>query len=396
MVENIRQIDITELRKRVPMNELRRQREKFQSLPLVPMLLDAIPTYVSVLNQHRQIIFANKILRTNLGLGETPEALGGVRTGEVFGCVNAMEAEGGCGCHERCRSCGAFQAIVKAQLEGIQGVAECNIAIHHRGRDLQLLVWATPFEVEGERFILFAADDIGDRMRRRALERIFLHDILNSLGGLHGFSQLLKEKCATTQEAGDIIETICQVSENLIHEIENHKQLLAAENNELTVQVCGLSSLGFMKEVLQRFRAHQVSQDRKLVIDPASQDLEFMSDPILLGRVLGNLVKNALESSDPGDTVTIGCRETDDGQVEFWVHNSASIAPEIQDNIFKRSVTTKGRGRGLGTYSVRLLTERYLNGQASFTSTPDEGTTFRIRLPKELPYGESCHEPQAV
>lgn len=368
--------------------------EKFQRLPLVPLLLDAIPTYVAVLNQYRQIIFANKMLRDNLGIEKPLGSVEGVRTGEIFGCVNALEAEGGCGCHERCRSCGAFQAITTAQLEGIQGVAECNIAIHHRGRDLELLVWATPFEVDGERFVLFATDDIGDRMRRRVLERIFLHDILNSLGGLHGFSQLLKEKCATTKEASDIIETICQVSENLIHEIENHKQLLAAENNELTIQVCGISSLGFMEEILQRFRAHQVSQDRKLVIDPHSVQVDFLSDPILLGRVIGNLVKNALEASAPGDTVTIGCREVEDDQIEFWVHNSSYIPPEIQTNIFKRSVTTKGRGRGLGTYSVRLLTERYLHGQASFTSTPEEGTTFRVRLPKELPYGESCNEPQ--
>ncbi len=41
--------------------------------------------------------------------------------------------------------------------------------------------------------------------------------------------------------------------------------------------------------------------------------------------------------------------------------------------------------RGLGTYSVKLLTERYLGGAVTFTSTQEEGTTFRVCYP--LHYG---------
>ena len=35
-------------------------------------------------------------------------------------------------------------------------------------------------------------------------------------------------------------------------------------------------------------------------------------------------------------------------------------------------------------YSIKLLTERYLKGHASFTSTEAEGTTFSISLPMQL------------
>ncbi len=54
---------------------------------------------------------------------------------------------------------------------------------------------------------------------------------------------------------------------------------------------------------------------------------------------------------------------------------------EVQLQIFQRSFSTKGLGRGLGTYSVRLLTERYLKGSVSFTSSAEFGTTFRVRCP---------------
>jgi signal transduction histidine kinase len=54
----------------------------------------------------------------------------------------------------------------------------------------------------------------------------------------------------------------------------------------------------------------------------------------------------------------------------------------------ERSFSTKGgRGRGLGTYSVRLLTERHLGGQVDFRSVPEEGTTFFVRLPRSIMMG---------
>ena len=49
--------------------------------------------------------------------------------------------------------------------------------------------------------------------------------------------------------------------------------------------------------------------------------------------------------------------------------------------IFKRSFSTKGKGRGLGTYSVRLLAENYLKGKAGFISNEKEGTIFFVDLP---------------
>ena len=57
---------------------------------------------------------------------------------------------------------------------------------------------------------------------------------------------------------------------------------------------------------------------------------------------------------------------------------------EVQLGVFQRSLSTKGSGRGLGTYSMKLLTERYLKGHVSFTSTASGGTTFTIRIPAAI------------
>lgn len=67
--------------------------------------------------------------------------------------------------------------------------------------------------------------------------------------------------------------------------------------------------------------------------------------------------------------------------IVFWVHNPSVIPLEVQLQLFQRSFSTKGLGRGIGTYSVKLLTEKYLGGKVYFKSNEDEGTTFYVELP---------------
>jgi sensor histidine kinase regulating citrate/malate metabolism len=57
---------------------------------------------------------------------------------------------------------------------------------------------------------------------------------------------------------------------------------------------------------------------------------------------------------------------------------------EVQLQLFKRSFTTKGAGRGVGAYSMKLLTEQYLRGTVTFRSSPEEGTTFVAGYPPSL------------
>jgi len=71
-------------------------------------------------------------------------------------------------------------------------------------------------------------------------------------------------------------------------------------------------------------------------------------------------------------------------QVCVTVHNAAVMPMAVQRQLFMRSFSTKGAGRGLGTYSIRLISEKYLRGRVSFTSNADEGTTFTVRYPKAI------------
>jgi hypothetical protein len=78
--------------------------------------------------------------------------------------------------------------------------------------------------------------------------------------------------------------------------------------------------------------------------------------------------------------------ETQGDAVVFRVHNPGAMPEAVQRQIFQRSFSTKqGEGRGIGTHSVRLFTERYLGGQVEFTSAEADGTAFTVSLPLSPP-----------
>jgi signal transduction histidine kinase len=138
-----------------------------------------------------------------------------------------------------------------------------------------------------------------------------------------------------------------------------------------------------LEAVVMSYRSRDIAARRTIVVDAQSTGVILITDVVLLERVLGNMIKNALEASQAGQTVTVGCR-TDGKFVEFWVNNLNVMPRTAQLQVFQRSFSTKGSGRGLGTYSMKLISERYLKGAVAFTSCEEQGTTFVAKYPQHL------------
>jgi len=355
------------------------QSRYFMDVPLVFELLHAVPEIVLVLNQQRQIVFSNQALPRALGVTEK-ESFTGLRPGEALRCVHAFETSQGCGTTEFCRTCGAAQAIVSSLRED-KAITECRI-VQRNGTALDLRVWATPLRMNGEAFTVLAVEDISHEKRRQVLEQIFFHDILNTAGAIMGHAELLSE-IDEPEMAARITQVIFEASRHLVEEIKGQRDVSAAEDGELTVRPLPFHSLDLLQGLRVLYAAHDVAHERHIAIAPQTHDVTLVSDRVLLERVLGNMVKNALEACAPDQTVTLSC-QADHLQVWFEVHNPACMPREVQLQVFQRSFSTKGRGRGLGTYTMKLLSERYLGGTVAFTTSPNQGTTFRATYPLTL------------
>lgn len=383
---------------RASQEEIERQYTKLAGLPFVRDFLDAVPNMSVVLNGCRQIVFANRAFAEFLGITDSGELLGknhceafkclyadilGRRPGEAVGCIRSRLTEGGCGTSAFCRTCGAVISILNSQKLRALDIQECRMVCgdgEENGTSLDLRVWSRPICVQDELFTVFSVLDISNEKRRKVLERIFFHDVLNTASGVKGLADLLIETGLSEMEIKDISSMISESADQLIEEISAQRMLSAAETGELKVSVQPVQSLELLYRIIRQFHSQTAAKGKELVVHENAVHFELVSDPVLLRRVLINLVKNALEAVDEGGTVTLGSY-TDGDTVCFTVHDAAVMPPDVQSQIFSRSFSTKGSGRGLGTYSIKLITEKYLHGHVSFVSSPATGTQFTVRYP---------------
>lgn len=340
-------------------------------------LLDAMPGMVVVLNRHRQIVFANHAFLKMSGRSSLESVLGRF-PGDVFLCHVSLSSDKGCGSEQSCLTCGALLATVSG-LAGDTAVQECTLT---QGEDemasnLTLRVWAEPVSYEGQNFTVLAGVDVSHEHRRLALERTFFHDILNLVGSIRGFAEIMEvDQDIDPIEVGRRIQL---ASQRVIDEVDTQRVLLAAEKGELQLDSQLLTSRDLLTDVLTLYEGQEVACQKTLKIADEVVNLAFIGDATLIRRILGNMVKNALEATPPGETVTLSVI-AEEASLSFQVHNVAVIPEIYRQRIFQRDFSTKGSGRGLGTYSMKLLSH-FISGEVFFVSLPEEGTTFFLRLP---------------
>ena len=109
-------------------------------------------------------------------------------------------------------------------------------------------------------------------------------------------------------------------------------------------------------------------------------------DPVIVRRIIDNLVRNAIESLDAGGgDVTIGTSRAPNGAVRIVVADTGrGMSQDELAHAFDDFFTTKPDGTGLGLSVVRRLTTD-LNGSMRVESAPGQGTAFTIELPSCTP-----------
>ena len=133
-----------------------------------------------------------------------------------------------------------------------------------------------------------------------------------------------------------------------------------------------------------RFTKNQI----KLEKDLQSELSKVLVDDTQIEQVFTNLILNAIDAMEPGGTLRItannraGKSEDDQPYVEMVFEDTGrGIPTEVMEHVFEPFYTTKGQGTGLGLFiSYRIIVEKH-GGMMDVTSTPGQGTRFRVCLP---------------
>ncbi len=360
-------------------DDLQAQAKILGAIPPLQRILNALPTMAMVLNRERQVVLANHRLMEFAGATGIDD-LCGFRPGEVLRCTHAMGAPEGCGSTEHCTVCGALRAIVTAQF----GVAQTQVCRLLRrtpvGEEpLEIEVSACPVEVGGEQFLIVCASDIGGRLHCEWLEEWVVPEAVELALEMEVLATSLSSPAMHPEGRQRVTAQMAAASRSVATLMREHAELSAAENGNLMVSSRSVSALEILRDAARELEYHPFADRRRIRIE--AEDAGLQTDPLLARRVVEKLLLNALEATSADGAITAACHAADD-RVEFRIHNEGEMSREVQLQVFRRSFSTKGRGRGYGTYYAELVAARYLKGTVWFRSTAAEGTTFSLVLPR--------------
>ncbi len=344
---------------------------------VVSELLHSISGLLAVLDEHRQIVALNDSFLKMLGIDDSVKALG-LRLGEALKCIHAHDEPGGCGTTKFCSTCGAAIAIAYSLGKEKPVEKMCAFSADRGGSevDIAMLVKAHPIKINDKKFVLLFLQDITQQQQRAALERTFFHDINNMLGMLLGASQLLNLK-----DPSEPAQIIHQAVIRLTKEVAIQRCLSQSESCDYQPSRHESTTGQILKELESFFANHPTACNKKITISESYPVTSIKTDTSLLLRVLCNMLINALEATPENGEVKIWLEHEGDS-LSFHVWNAQEIPQEVGRRIFQRNFSTKEQaGRGVGTYSMKLLGEKILGGQVSFVTSKKEGTIFKFTHP---------------
>jgi signal transduction histidine kinase/DNA-binding NarL/FixJ family response regulator len=208
------------------------------------------------------------------------------------------------------------------------------------------------------------------------LASMIVHEIRNPLTtlllGLNAFKQLeLPERYRTYRslalEEGERLQ-------RLLNQI-----LLYAKPHNLDLSAVELN--GFLTEMLSSLESMPAASNKKLTFNAAPHPLRVLADSDKLKQVIINLVTNAFEAIEPGETIALSIQPEQANQVCIQVYNGGNpIPPDVLPKLTKPFVTTKSNGTGLGLAIVKRIVEAH-SGELSIESSAAAGTTIAVKLP---------------
>jgi signal transduction histidine kinase len=216
----------------------------------------------------------------------------------------------------------------------------------------------------------------------RELARRLAHELKNPLFPLQITVENLLRARENTPEQFD--EVFRESTGTLLAEIANLKTIIGRFSDFSKMpapQIQAVDLNEIVRSVTQLFQGQFNRDPGKIRAEVQLGELPPVSgDPVLLRRVIENLVLNAIDAMPKGGALTFRTAMNEKFVVFELSDTGAGLTPEECGRLFTPYYTTKQHGTGLGLAIVQSVVSDH-HGHISVSSRKNEGTTFHVEIP---------------
>lgn len=236
-----------------------------------------------------------------------------------------------------------------------------------------------------ENFNMMAQELSGVETLRTDFISSVSHELKTPLAIIQNYTTMLKtpdlpqeQRLMYAQSISDATKRLDELITNILklNKLENQQIYLESKEYLLNEQLCECL-LGF----------EELWEKKQLEIDAQLEDVPIRGDAELLNLVWNNLFSNAIKFTPTGGRISVLLEEEKDFVQVQIKDTGCGMTTEMGRHIFEKfyqgDSSHATQGNGLGLALVKRVID-IIGGEISVDSTLGKGSTFTVRLPREV------------
>ncbi len=261
------------------------------------------------------------------------------------------------------------------------------------GREVPIQVYVRNVFIDGISNLQWILRDVTERKNldnlRNDLISMIYHDLRSPLSNI--VSSLDVIQALMPQDSDPAVEPLLDIAIRATERIERlTNSLLDIRRLEAGQSIASrelVSPTSITKEAVKNVLPIVENKNQEITLLIEENLPKVWVDTDMIGRVLTNLLENAVKHTPAGSTIYLGAR-LEGNQVIMWVQdNGPGIPPDERERIFDKFSRLHGRGGpkglGLGLAFCRLAVEAH-GGQIWVDDGPEGGSNFKFTLPTQM------------
>jgi len=210
------------------------------------------------------------------------------------------------------------------------------------------------------------------------------HDLRSPLARIRGAAEVTLATGKTLGEFEGMAASTIEECDRLLDMINTMLMISKTESGAEKIPSADVDLTGIVRQACELFGP--TAEDKKVTVRCNLPDgIHLNGNTPMIQRMFSNLLDNAIKYTPPGGMVDINVSESQSQVVvavkDTGVGISAQDLPHIYERFYRCDQSRSLAGIGLGLSLARAIARAH-GGDITVVSTPNEGSTFTVTLPK--------------